>query len=145
MADPNLQIRGDAWSSRPWDKGGGAVSKKNFSALWASVWSKNKRGGRGMVPSPGSATASQFTMNCLVYSGLNKFNKPHDTNFTRVISRVVNQAAFIWKQAQFMPFRKHLGTRKFKLDLHFDKVGIPSNLWSLSNWLSWPFILPFND
>ena len=47
-----------------------------------------------MVPSPGSATA-QFTMNCLVYSGLNKFNKPHDTNFTRVISRVVNQAAFL--------------------------------------------------
>ena len=36
----------------------GAISKtKNFSALWASVWSKNKGEGSGPPgPSPGSAT-----------------------------------------------------------------------------------------
>ena len=81
-----------------------------------------------MVPSPGSATAQFTVICCLVYSTLNKVNKPHDTNFTRVISRVVNRAAFLCKKARFMPFRKHLGTRNFKLDLHFDKVGIPSFL-----------------
>ena len=42
--DPDLQIR----------RGGGEkredpVSKKTFSALWASVWSKNK-GGEGQAP-----------------------------------------------------------------------------------------------
>ena len=36
------------WSSRPLDKGRGEVSKKLFSALRASVWSKNKRG--ALVP-----------------------------------------------------------------------------------------------
>ena len=34
---------------------GGSVSKKIFSALWASVWSKNKGGPPG--PAPASATA----------------------------------------------------------------------------------------
>ena len=33
--------------------GGGGSPKKNFPALWASVWSKNK----GLGPSLGSATA----------------------------------------------------------------------------------------
>ena len=64
MADPDLQINGAAGEgggggrlSRPRDKGEGAISQKNFSALWASVWSENKRGaGAGL--SPGSATAS---------------------------------------------------------------------------------------
>ena len=45
-------------SSRPWDKGGGggAVTKKFFSALRATFWSKNK-GEPGLPsPSPGSAT-----------------------------------------------------------------------------------------
>ena len=37
-------------SSRPFDRGG-AVSKKFFFALWASVWSKNKEG-PGPSPSP---------------------------------------------------------------------------------------------
>ena len=32
------------WSSRSGDKGGGAVSKKFFSDVRASVWSKNKGG-----------------------------------------------------------------------------------------------------
>ena len=52
--------------SRPWDKGGlshpdpligggGAVSKKFFFALQASVWSKNKEG-PGPGPSPISVT-----------------------------------------------------------------------------------------
>ena len=47
-------------SSRPLDneEGGGRSPQKIVSALWASVWSKNK-GGRGPGPlgaSPGSAT-----------------------------------------------------------------------------------------
>ena len=57
--------------SRPSDKGWGGghadpeiregpVSPpQNFSALWASVWSKNKGGG-GARPSPGSATGEWF-------------------------------------------------------------------------------------
>ena len=56
MGDPDLQIRGRGADP---DIKGGAVSKKIFSALWASVWSKNK-GGQGpgpLGPSPGSATA----------------------------------------------------------------------------------------
>ena len=42
--------------SRPWDKrgaGGGGV-QKFFSALWASVWSKNERGAGPLGPFPGS-------------------------------------------------------------------------------------------
>ena len=38
-------------SSRLWDKGG-TVSKKIISALWASVWSKNKGGPGSPVPLP---------------------------------------------------------------------------------------------
>ena len=54
VADPDLQIRG-ARSSRTWDKGGGGwFEKKIFSALWASVSSKNKGGGGAP---PGYATA----------------------------------------------------------------------------------------
>lgn len=55
LADPDLQIKGGGgWSSKPWDKGGGGWSpKKFFSALRASVSSKNK-GAPG--PPPGSAT-----------------------------------------------------------------------------------------
>ena len=45
VADPDLQIRGPRSSrSRHKGWGGGAVSKKKFSALLASVWSKNKGG-----------------------------------------------------------------------------------------------------
>ena len=40
LADPDLQIGGGGRSSRTSDKGGGAV----FSALRATVWSKNKGG-----------------------------------------------------------------------------------------------------
>ena len=51
MPDPDLEIRVGGRSSRPLDKGVGRRSpKKNFSALRASVWSKNKGWG-------GSATA----------------------------------------------------------------------------------------
>ena len=42
MADPDLQIKGLG--------GGGAVSKNVFSALRASFWSNNKRGGGGSGP-----------------------------------------------------------------------------------------------
>ena len=48
--------------SRPWNKQGrGAVFPKFFSALRASVWSKNRGGGVGLGPpgpSPGSATGN---------------------------------------------------------------------------------------
>ena len=51
MPDPNLEIKGGAWSSRPLDKGGGdGHQKKIFSALRESVWSKNKGGGGFQVP-----------------------------------------------------------------------------------------------
>ena len=45
VPDPDLEIRGGGQSSRPLGKGGGgAVSRKFFLALRASVWSKTKRG-----------------------------------------------------------------------------------------------------
>ena len=52
VADPDFQIRGPQ-SSRPRHKGwgGGRSPKKKFSALLASVWSKNKRA-RPPGPSP---------------------------------------------------------------------------------------------
>ena len=56
--------------SRPWDKGGGrlsrtldkgrAVSKKCFLAFRVSVWSKNKGEAGPPDPSPGSATDLQY-------------------------------------------------------------------------------------
>ena len=53
-----------AGGSKHSDKGGGGgwgLKKKNFfSALRASVWSKNKRGGGGPGPSPGSAAEMQL-------------------------------------------------------------------------------------
>ena len=63
VPDPDVEVRGEGWggggggersgrSSRPLDKRGSPVSKKIFSALRASVWSKNK----GPGPSPGFAT-----------------------------------------------------------------------------------------
>ena len=57
--DPDREMRcggggavgGGEQSSRPLEKGGGPVSKKFFSVLQASVWSKNK-GGAGPLPLP---------------------------------------------------------------------------------------------
>ena len=52
MADPDRQIKGGGGGGGvpghpdPEIRGRGAVSKKIFSALWASVCSKNKRGAR---------------------------------------------------------------------------------------------------
>ena len=49
-------------------RGGGSVSKKFFSVLRVSVWSKHKRGDRASGspgPSPGSATASVSACNKL--------------------------------------------------------------------------------
>ena len=56
MADSVLQIREGGGHPDPEISGWGAVSKKNFSALRASGWSKNKWGPGGRGPSPGSAT-----------------------------------------------------------------------------------------
>ena len=59
MADLDLQIRGVPGHPNP-DIRGGAVSKKIFLALWASVWSKNMGGGGAGLPgpSPGSITGT---------------------------------------------------------------------------------------
>ena len=52
MADPDLQIRGEGWGGggdgHPDPDVGGPGLKNFFSALWASVWSKNK----GETPAP---------------------------------------------------------------------------------------------
>ena len=48
---PDLEISGGGRSSRSLDKGG-PVSKKKFSALWASLWSKTKRWGGPSGPLP---------------------------------------------------------------------------------------------
>ena len=49
MADPGLQIRGGGGGRgghpHPEIRGGGGVSKKIFSALRASFWSRSKKGG----------------------------------------------------------------------------------------------------
>ena len=48
VTDPDLQIRGRGGGGRgnpdPGIRGGGGVSEKFFSALWASFWSRNKGG-----------------------------------------------------------------------------------------------------
>ena len=63
VPDPGLEIRGWGESSRPLDKDGPRLKTpageatsplQKFSALWASVWSKNKEG--APAPIPGSAT-----------------------------------------------------------------------------------------
>ena len=56
VADPDPQIGEGGLVIQTQRKGGGAVSKKIFSALQASVWSKNKGGPDPPGPSPGSAT-----------------------------------------------------------------------------------------
>ena len=54
MVDPDLEIRGEGgWGSghsEPLDKGGGGSPKKFFSALRASVSSRNKMGEGGRAP-----------------------------------------------------------------------------------------------
>ena len=50
VADPDLQIKGGTRFSMPWNKGG-SRSPNFFSALEASVWSKNK-GARAPGPLP---------------------------------------------------------------------------------------------
>ena len=59
MRDPDLQIRGGPGHPDPEIRGGGWSPKKYFLALWASVWSKNKRGGCPPGPSPRSATGKK--------------------------------------------------------------------------------------
>ena len=56
--DPDLQIRGGGGAGHLDPEIRGSSSpKKFFPALWASVWSKNKRGAAPPGPLPGSATA----------------------------------------------------------------------------------------
>ena len=55
MVDLDRQIRGGGGGGGG-EKREGPVSKKTFSALSASVWSKNKGGQAPLGPSPGSAT-----------------------------------------------------------------------------------------
>ena len=53
VADPDLQIRGEPGHPDPEiTGGGGTVSKKIVSALWASVWSNNQRGGGAGAAAP---------------------------------------------------------------------------------------------
>ena len=53
VADPDLQIRGGGWTSRPWDKGWGAVSKENFFQPFGPQFSlKIRWGGRAPRPLP---------------------------------------------------------------------------------------------
>ena len=68
MADPDLQIKG---------LGGGAVSKKVFSALQASFWSNNKRGGGGRPPGPSQAsvTAARRRMHVLLNGKVYVYNR----------------------------------------------------------------------
>ena len=64
VADADLQIRGGGRVGviQPWDKGGsGARLQKIFSALWASVWSKNKGG----VGPPGPLTWIRHLVVCV--------------------------------------------------------------------------------
>ena len=58
---------GGGGASRTLDKGG-PVPPQIFLALWASVWSKNKRGHR--VPSPRSATEWYLTLSLLLWDYL---------------------------------------------------------------------------
>ena len=61
MPDTDLQIRG-----------GGGCLKHFFSALRASVWSKNKGGGG----SPGSATEDDCRAFCSPYYNIDKITLP---------------------------------------------------------------------
>ena len=62
VADADLQIRGGWGSSNPGIRGeGGARLQKIFSALWASVWSKNKGG----VGPPGPLTWIRHLVVCV--------------------------------------------------------------------------------
>ena len=62
MPDTDLKIRG----------GGGGCLKDFFSALRASVWSKNK----GEGPFPGSATKDDCRAFCSPYHNTNKIRLP---------------------------------------------------------------------
>ena len=57
MPDPDLKIRGGrgAWSSRPFDKRGGAASKKNFFRPFGLQFGLKIRGG---CPPPGPSLGS---------------------------------------------------------------------------------------
>ena len=76
VADPDLQImEGSGWgarspvirTSRPWDKWEAKSQAKSFTALRASVCSKNKgRGGGGEPPGPSPGSAIDWDSNSLL-------------------------------------------------------------------------------
>ena len=70
MQDPDLRDKGGGRSSGPLDKAGGRSPKKIFSALRASVWTKNKGGGGGGAPPgpyPGSGTGYIYEINKITF------------------------------------------------------------------------------
>ena len=82
MPDPDLEIRGVGVgrSSKPLDKGGGAgLSKKFFSAVRASVWSKNKGGAWAPrappLDPPLLISVGSVAKTCTVHSSCAKFVK----------------------------------------------------------------------
>ena len=82
MADPDLQIRGEGGGHLDPEIRGALVSKKFFSALWASVWSKSKGGGRPPDPSPGYATVSYYTKQLFVSARKAVRHQTFATTFT---------------------------------------------------------------
>ena len=80
VPDPDLEIRRGR-SSRLLEKGGGgAVSKKIFSALQASVWSKKKGEGEGAVPwirHCSSPEQERLSLSLFKYNQLNLLIGPH--------------------------------------------------------------------
>ena len=59
MADPEPSEKGGGGHPDPEMGGEGWSPKTYFLALWASVWSKNKRGGCPPSTSPRSATGKK--------------------------------------------------------------------------------------
>ena len=64
VADADLQIKGGPGHPDP-EIRGAWFEKKFFSALWASVWFKNKGGGVGGPPGPSPGSATVFTLSLI--------------------------------------------------------------------------------
>ena len=82
VADSDLQIRGPP-SSRPRHKGWGGGLKKKFSALLASVWSKNKGG----AP-PGPLPWIYHGIGMLRPVSCDKWKPPQDWHIMRLVRKV---------------------------------------------------------
>ena len=85
VADPDLEIRGPR-SSRPRHKGcvvGGGGLKNKFSALLASVWSKNKEGA-----TPGPLPWIRHWIGMLRPVSCDKWKPPQDWHIMRLVLKV---------------------------------------------------------